>query len=157
MNYLASLLIFFTVIYAPTTNNGSQQRAVLQSIFDIEEFQKHLAYSPRFIGTNNRLEVLMVGVPELENNEVGFKVQNKFIRITSEQEINDLEHQFYIRIDEFDLQKSKANVLLTYQNSRMYYEKEQKILLNAQMQKNANDEWIVKNYKLDEVSINTYD
>jgi hypothetical protein len=157
MNYLASLLIFFIVIVPSKINNGNQQRAVLESVFDIEEFQKHLAYSPRFVGTNNRLEVLMVGLPDLENNEIEFKVQNKYIRITSEQEINELEHNFYIRIDEFDLKKSKAKVTLSYQNSRMYYEKEQKILLDAQLQKNGNNEWIVENYKLDEISINTSD
>ncbi|SMG08676.1 hypothetical protein SAMN05661096_00150 [Marivirga sericea] len=157
MNYLASLLIFCTLIFPSKINNGNQQRAVMQSVFDIEEFQKHLAYSPRFVGTNNRLEVLMVGLPDLENDEVQFEVRNKSIRITSEKEIEELEHHFYIRIDEFDLKKSKARVMLSYQNSRMYYEKEQKILLNAQLLKNSNNEWIVENYNLDEVSINTSD
>ncbi|MGM0580826.1 MAG: hypothetical protein ACQETL_09115 [Bacteroidota bacterium] len=157
MNYLLSLFLLF--LFIPTSNMVAQntQQEVLQSVFDIEEFQKYLAYSPRFVGTNTRQEVLMMGFPELENQEIQLKVRDKAIRIISEKDVNELEHNFFIKIDEFDIKKSNAKVLLSYQNSRMYYEKEQKILLDAQLAKNEDEEWIVDNYKLYEVSINTSD
>lgn len=157
MNYYLSLFLIVLVFPASKMEKQNQQQEVLQSIFDIEEFQKYLAYSPRFVGTNTRQEVLMMGFPELENKGIELKVRDKYIRIIAERDLEDLKHNFFIKIDEFKLNKSTAEVLLSYQNSRMYYEKEQKILLDAQLEKSDDNEWIVKNYKLYEVSINTSD
>lgn len=137
--------------------NQNQQQEVLQTVFDIEEFQKYMTYSPRFVGTNNRQEILMIEFSEIENKEIQLKVQNKLIRIISKRDSEELDHNFFITIDEFKLMKSTAEVLLSYQSSRMYYEKEKKILLDAHLEKTVKNEWIVKNYKLNEVSINTSD
>ncbi|RUA30713.1 MAG: hypothetical protein DSY77_13765 [Bacteroidetes bacterium] len=157
MNYVLSLFFILLTLPASKKEEQSEQQKVLQSVFDIEEFQKYLSYSPRFVGTNTRQEVLMMEFPELEKNEIQLRVRNKSIRIIDERALNEIEHNFFIRIDEFKLRKSTAKVLLSYQNSRMYYEKEQKILLDAQLKKNEDNEWAVSNYKLYEVSINTSD
>ncbi|WP_375581218.1 hypothetical protein ABWH96_09515 [Marivirga tractuosa] len=157
MNYLLSLFFILTIAPTVKVNNESEQKEVLQSIFDIEEFQNYLTYSPRFVGTNTRLEVLMIEFPELIKNDIDLKVRNKSIRIISEQQIKELEHNFFIRINAFDLKKSKAKVTLSYQNSRMYYESEQKLMLEAKLEKNKMDKWVVENYELKEVKINTSD
>lgn len=157
MNYILSLFFLLLVIPSTRIEEQDQQQKVLQSVFDIEEFQKYLSYSPRFVGTNTRQEILMMSFPELENKDIQLKIRNKSIRIISERDLKELEHNFFIKIDEFKLKKSKAKILLSYQNSRMYYEKEQKILLDAQLEKNEDDEWVVDNYKLYEVSISTSD
>jgi len=152
MNSIISLFLVIPFFTFTESKDQNHQQKVLQSIFEIEEFQKHLSYLPRFVGTNTRQEVLMLGFPELENPDIQLYVRNKSIRIISEKQLKELEHNFCIRIDEFDIKNSKANVLLSYQNARMYYEKKQKIMLDAQLEKTKNDEWKVKNYKLDEVN-----
>lgn len=157
MNYFLSLLLIILVFPTSKMEKQNQQQEVLQSILDIEEFQKYLSYSPRFVGTNTRQEVMMMDFPELENKEIQLTVRDKSIRIIEEKDLKELEHNFFIKIDEFKLKKSTANILLSYQNSRMYYEKEQKILLDAQLEKNEENEWVVNDYKLYEVSINTSD
>jgi hypothetical protein len=157
MNYIISLFLVSLIFTSSNSENQNQEERILQTVFDIEEFQNYLAYSPRFVGTNTKQEVLMMGFPEIENQNVNLNIRNKSIRVISEQEINELEHNFFIRIDEFDLKRSKAKVLLSYQNSRMYYEKKQKVLLDAQLEKTSDDEWIISNYKLYEVTINTSD
>ncbi|ADR20086.1 hypothetical protein MATR_23040 [Marivirga tractuosa] len=157
MNYALSLFFILLTPFTSKISQQNEQQEILQSVFDIEEFQKHLSYSPRFVSTNSRQEVLMIGFPALENKDITLQVHDKSVRIISERDLDDLEHKFIIRIDEFMLTKSTAKVLLSYQNSRMYYEKEQKILLDAQLEKNADDEWFIENYKLQEVSINTSD
>ncbi|WMN10802.1 hypothetical protein QYS49_36020 [Marivirga salinae] len=157
MKYLLSLLLILLVFPSAKMVKQNQQQEVLQSIFDIEEFQKYLTYSPRFVGTNNKQEVLMKAFPELESRDIQLSVRDKSIRIITENDLIELEHNFFIKVDEFKLKKSKAKVLLSYQNARMYYEKEQKIFLDAQLEKTKENEWVVKNYKLNEVSINTSD
>ncbi|HET8859530.1 hypothetical protein [Marivirga sp.] len=157
MNNIFSLYFIFLLLpYAPIDSKEDQQ-AVLQSVFNIEEFQNYLAYSPRFVSTNSKQEVLMVGFPELESRDMELTVREKSIKIISENVINELELNFFIKIDEFDINRSSAKVLLSYQNARMYFEKEQKILLDAQLEKTSEGEWIVKNYNLYEVSTNTSD
>jgi hypothetical protein len=157
MNYLLSLFLILILLPSTKIEDQDQQQEVLQTVFNIEEFQKYLTYSPRFVSTNAKQEIVMMGFSELENPEIQLYVQSKSIRIIAEQDLKELDHNFFIKIDEFDLKKSKAKVLLSYQNSRMYYEKEQKILLDAHLIKNEDDVWIVENYKLYEVSINTSD
>ncbi len=157
MNYYLSLLSIIFIFSTSEIEKENQQQAVLQSVFNIEEFQKYLAYSPRFVGTNTKQEVLMMGLPELEDTGIQLKVRDKSIRIIAERNLKELDHNFFIKIDEFKVKKSTAKVLLSYQNSRMYYEKKQKILLDTQLKKNEDDEWVVENYKLYEVSINTSD
>ena len=99
----------------------------------------------------------MMNFPELENKNILLSVGDKTIRIIDENDLKDLEHNFFIKIDEFKLKKSKAKVLISYLNSRMYYEKKQKILLDANLAKNSDGEWLIENYKLYEVSVNTSD
>jgi hypothetical protein len=99
----------------------------------------------------------MMNFPELENKNILLSVGDKTIRIIDENDLKDLEHNFFIKIDEFKLKKSKAKVLISYLNSRMYYEKKQKILLDAQLAKTEENGWVIENYKLFEVSISTSD
>jgi len=94
--------------------------------------------------------------PELDNN-IQLSVRDKAIRFIAEQDLKELDHNFFIIIDEFKLKKSSAAVLLSYQNSRMYYEKKQKILLDANLEKTDDGEWVIKKYKLYEVSTNISD
>jgi len=157
MNYVLSLIFLLSVIPTSEFETQNNQQEVLQSIFDIEEFQKYLSYSPRFVGTNTRQEVLMLGFPAIKDKELELTVRDKSIRIITEEQENELEHNFFIKIDEFELKKSTAKVLLSYQNSRLYYDKKQKILLDVQLEKEHSDEWQVTNYKLYEVSLNTSD
>jgi len=157
MNYVLSLFLWLSVIPNSKLETQNNQQEVLQSIFEIEEFQKYLSYSPRFVGTNTRQEVLMIEFAEIEDKELQLNVRDKSIRIISKDQETELEHKFYIKIDEFELKRSTAKVLLSYQNSRLYYDKKQKILLDVQLEKVDSDEWLVTNYKLYEVSLNTSD
>ncbi|WKV11964.1 hypothetical protein [Marivirga harenae] len=155
MNYLA--ILFFVLSVGVTTDNigQSKQEEVLQSVFNIEEFQEYLAYSPRFVSTNAKQEVLMMKFPELENQTLELNIRNKSVRIVSEKELSELKHKFFIKIDEFVVDGSNAKVVLSYQNARLYYEKGQKILLESQLEKTKNDQWQVSKYKLNTVEIST--
>lgn len=157
MNYLISL--YFIIFFNPfaETTIESQQQTVLQTVFNIEEFQKYIATAPRFLGTNVEHNVMMMAFPELESDEIELTVREHHVKIISERKINEFDNNSFIKIYEFSLKKSTATVLLSYQSSKMYYEKEQKVLLNAHLEKSETNEWIVKDYKLYEVSINTSD
>jgi len=63
MNHFLSLFLIILVFPASRFEEPNEQQAVLQSIFDIEEFQKYLTYSPRFVGTNTKQEILMMSFP----------------------------------------------------------------------------------------------
>ncbi len=155
MNYLLSLFFMLSVINTTDNNGQSKQEEVLQTVFNIEEFQEYLAYSPRFISTNSKQEVLMMKFPELGNQTLELNIRDKSVRIISEKEVSELKRNFFIKIDEFVVDKSKAKVVLSYQNARLFYEKGQKILLDSQLEKNENEEWEVLNYELYQVDINT--
>jgi len=157
MNYFLSLFLITLAFSFSILEKKNQQQEVLQRIFEIEEFQRYLSYSPRFVATTTKQEVLMMNFPELENKNILLSVGDKTIRIIDENDLKDLEHNFFIKIDEFKLKKSKAKVLISYLNSRMYYEKKQKILLDAQLAKTEENGWVIENYKLFEVSISTSD
>lgn len=153
MNYFLSLF-FINVLFLSTTVSDKSQ--VLQSILNIEEFQNYLNTSPRFVGTSNNQEVYLVSHVELDNkNDLHLKIRDRSVRILSELEVNELDHNFYIRIDEFEIEKSRANVLISYQNAKLLYEKNKVISLYAQLNKTESNEWIVDSYTLKEVSSNT--
>lgn len=154
MNYLVSL--YFLLLVVSTDNiNQTKPEKVLQTVFNIEEFQDYLAYSPRFISTNMKQEVLMTNIPELGSNSLELNIRNKSVRIISEEEVSDLKHNFYIKITEFDIQDSKAKVILSYQNARLLYENKQKIQLDVELEQNDKTEWNVANYKLSKIGIST--
>jgi GTPase involved in cell partitioning and DNA repair len=157
MNYLISLFFILSVINTADKNGQSKQEEVLQTVFNIEEFQDYLAYSPRFISTNSKQEVLMMKFAELGNQTLELNIRDKSVRIITEKEVNELKHNFFIKIDEFVVEKSTAKVVLSYQNARLFYERGQKILLDSQLDKNKNEEWEVSKYKLYKVDINTSD
>lgn len=157
MKNIFSVIFILLVLPSSKLEYQNEQQEVLQSIFNIEEFQKYLTYSPRFVGTNTRQEILMMNFPELKDKNIQLGVRDKNIRIIAERDLDELEHNFFITIDEFEIKKTKAKVLASYLNSRLFYENEEKILLDAQLTKNEENEWVVTNYTLYEVNINTSD
>ncbi|WP_296621589.1 hypothetical protein [Marivirga sp.] len=157
MNYLISLYFIFLVTPFIEIEPEDQQQSVLQTVFNIEEFQKYIATEPRFLGSNIDHNILMMGFSELKNNEIDLKIRDHKVKIISERKVNEFDNNSFIKIAEFDMKKSTAKVLLSYQNSKLFYEKKQKILLDVQLEKSWKNEWVVKEYKLYEVSINTSD
>ena len=157
MYYFAVILMLFFTTSSSEIIDKNQQKEVLQSIFNIQEFQKYVAYSPRFVGSHHKSEVLMVGLNSAEDKNFELRFRDKAIRVISQEEESQLAHNFFIRIKEFDLKKSKAKVSLSYLSSRLYYEKEQKIVLSAQLNKGKDNQWVVTDYNLTEVSINISD
>jgi hypothetical protein len=157
MNYFLGLSLLTLLYLSPVNEKQNHQAEVLQIIFDIEEFQKYLTQSPRYVSTNTKQEILMLDFPELENQNIQLSAGRKSVRVISQKDMKDLKHNFIIQIDEFDLKKSKAKILLSYLNPRIYYEKNQKVLLNAELEKNNNNKWIVVDYKLEETNLNTFD
>ena len=157
MYHFAVILMLFFTNSSSDINDKNQQKDVLQSVFDIQEFQKYVAYSPRFVSSHHKPEVLMVGLNSAEYMNFELRFRDKAIRVISQEEESQLAHNFFIRIKEFDLKKSKAKVSLSYLSSRLYYEKEQKIVLSAQLNKGKDNQWVVTDYNLTEVSINISD